>query len=72
VLQTLTGIKFLLFVAPETRQTREMLRAIYQVYADYAMKDPYYELEQRIKSDAMKEMLRKTVADFEVKLAAGV
>jgi hypothetical protein len=72
VLQTLTGIKFLLFVAPETRQTREMLKAIYEVYADYAMKDPYYELEQRIKSDAMKEMLRKTVAEFEAKLSAGL
>lgn len=69
VFQTLTGIKFLLFVAPGTRQTSEILRSIYELYADYVMKDPYYELEQRIKSEALKEMLRKKVAEFEAKLA---
>ena len=68
VFQTLTGIKFLLFVAPGTRQTSEILQAVYELYADYVMKDPYYELEQRIKSETLKDMLRKKVADFELKL----
>lgn len=68
--QTLTGIKFVLFVAPGTRQPREMLRAIYELYADYAMKDPYYELEQRIKSESLKSMLRRRVAMFEARLSS--
>jgi trafficking protein particle complex subunit 4 len=70
VFQTLTGIKFLLFVAPGTRQTSEMLRAIYELYSDYVMKDPYYELEQRIKSETLKDMLRRKVVEFEAKLSA--
>ena len=69
VFQTLTGIKFLLFVAPGTRRTSEILRSIYELYADYVTKEPYYELEQRIKSEALKEMLRKRVAEFEAKLS---
>lgn len=68
VFQTLTGIKFLLFVAPGTRQTSEILQAVYELYSDYVMKDPYYELEQRIKSETLKDMLRRKVAEFEVKL----
>lgn len=68
VFQTLTGIKFLLFVAPGTRQTSEVLQAVYELYSDYVMKDPYYELEQRIKSETLKDMLRRKVAEFEVKL----
>ena len=71
VFQTLTGIKFVLFVAPGTRQPREMLKSIYELYADYAMKDPYYELEQRIKSDTLKEMLKRRVASFEARLSNG-
>eukprot|EP01025_Chloroclados_australasicus_P039838 TRINITY_DN41468_c1_g1_i2.p1 TRINITY_DN41468_c1_g1~~TRINITY_DN41468_c1_g1_i2.p1 ORF type:complete len:146 (-),score=4.74 TRINITY_DN41468_c1_g1_i2:375-812(-) len=71
VFQTLTGVKFLLFVAPGTRNTRDMLKAIYGLYADYVMKDPYYELEQRIKSEALREMLKSTVAEFEAQLSSG-
>lgn len=70
VLQTLTGVKFLLFVACGTKRSREMLKAIYEIYADYVMKDPYYELEQRIKSEALKDALRRKVAEFEARLNA--
>jgi predicted component of type VI protein secretion system len=58
-----------LFVAPGTRQPREILKSVYELYADYAMKDPYYELEQRIKSESLKEMLRRRVAAFEARLS---
>jgi trafficking protein particle complex subunit 4 len=71
VFQTLTGIKFLLFVAPGTRQPHEMLKAVYELYADYAMKNPYYELEQRIKSESLREMLKRKVAEFEARLSMG-
>ena len=66
----MTGIKFMLFVAPGTRQPREILKAVYELYADYAMKNPYYELDQRIKSPALRDMLSKKVAEFEARLAA--
>lgn len=60
----------MLFVAPGTRQPREILKAVYELYADYAMKNPYYELEQRIKSPALRDTLRKKVAEFESRLSA--
>lgn len=55
-------------MAPGTRQTSDILRAIYELYSDYVMKDPYYELEQRIKSETLKDMLRRKVGEFEAKL----
>ena len=35
------------------------------------MKDPYYELEQRLKSEALREVLRRKVAEFEARLTVG-
>lgn len=72
VFQALTGIKFVLFVAPGTRQPREVLQAVYELYADYAMKDPYYELEQRIKSATLQAMLRRRIAAFEARLSGAL
>lgn len=65
VFQTLTGIKFLLFVMPGTKYADQVLQAVYRLYADYAMKDPYYQMDMRIKSDLFRTKLTQAMMSFE-------
>ena len=47
-----TGLKIFL-IADETADRRQLdasLRRVYALYADYALKDPFYQLEQAIRS----------------------
>jgi len=51
-LQTATGIKFVL--TAETGTAGDMyatLQSIYELYADYALKNPFYELEMPIRCE---------------------
>ena len=65
VFQTLTGLKFLLFVAPGTKNAHEVLQRVYELYADYVMKDPFYPMDMRIKSETFKDVLTRTMMLFE-------
>eukprot|EP00245_Coleochaete_scutata_P005905 TRINITY_DN19896_c0_g2_i1.p1 TRINITY_DN19896_c0_g2~~TRINITY_DN19896_c0_g2_i1.p1 ORF type:complete len:143 (-),score=29.45 TRINITY_DN19896_c0_g2_i1:77-505(-) len=49
--QTLTGTKF--FVATETTATGmdALLRTIYELYADFVLKNPFYEVEMPIRCE---------------------
>jgi hypothetical protein len=51
-LQTLTGTKFLLFTEPQQAGVDALLRKIYELYADFVMKNPFYQLEMPIKCEA--------------------
>jgi hypothetical protein len=51
-LQTFTGTKFLLFTEPQQAGVDQMLKKIYELYADYVMKNPFYQLEMPIRCDA--------------------
>uniref|UniRef100_A0A6S8MUJ1 Trafficking protein particle complex subunit n=1 Tax=Dunaliella tertiolecta TaxID=3047 RepID=A0A6S8MUJ1_DUNTE len=59
--QTLTGTKFLLVVEPNTPYVPALLRRIYEVYSDYVLKNPFYEVEQVIKCELFDEHLELAV-----------
>lgn len=50
--QTFTGIKFLLFSEPHQPNVDVTMRKIYELYADYVTKNPFYQLEMPIRCEA--------------------
>lgn len=50
--QTLTGTKFLLFTDPTTGSVDIIMNKIYELYADYVMKNPFYQLEMPVRCEA--------------------
>ena len=54
-LQTATGIKFLLVVEVQAPAVPDLLGRVYESYADYVLKNPFYELDQVIKCDLFDE-----------------
>ncbi|CAI7673939.1 unnamed protein product [Penicillium pancosmium] len=50
--QTLTGTKFLLFTDPLTGSVDTVMNKIYELYADYVMKNPFYQLEMPVRCEA--------------------
>ncbi|KAK9480722.1 Sybindin-like protein [Lipomyces japonicus] len=49
--QTLTGIKFLLISEPRQQNTDAILRRVYELYADYVVKNPFYEIEMPVRCE---------------------
>ncbi|KAK6541094.1 hypothetical protein TWF694_008469 [Orbilia ellipsospora] len=49
--QTLTGIKFLIFAEPRQPNLDVVVRRVYELYADYVMKNPFYQIEMPIRSE---------------------
>jgi hypothetical protein len=49
--QTLTGTKFLLFTEPQQPNIDTMIRKIYELYADFVMKNPFYTVEMPIRCE---------------------
>lgn len=49
--QTQTGIKFLLFTEPQQPNVDTMMKKIYELYADYVMKNPFYTVEMPIRCE---------------------
>lgn len=50
--QTVTGTKFLLFTDPLMPNVDVVLRGVYERYADYVMKNPFYSLEMPVRCEA--------------------
>ena len=50
--QTPTGIKFLLFTDPLAPNVDYIMKGIYERYADYVMKNPFYQLEMPVRVEA--------------------
>ncbi|EEH39243.2 hypothetical protein PAAG_01705 [Paracoccidioides lutzii Pb01] len=50
--QTVTGTKFLLFTDPLMASVDMIMRKIYELYADYVMKNPFYQLEMPVRCEA--------------------
>ncbi|CAD6570501.1 MAG: hypothetical protein ASARMPREDX12_006904 [Alectoria sarmentosa] len=53
--QTFTGTKFLLFTEPHQPNVDVIIRKMYELYADYVTKNPFYQLEMPIRYDPVKE-----------------
>jgi len=54
---TLTGTKFLLFTEPQQPNTDKIMSRIYELYSDYVMKNPFYQLEMPIRSEGWERRL---------------
>ncbi|KAF7175623.1 hypothetical protein CNMCM7691_009188 [Aspergillus felis] len=50
--QTLTGTKFLLFTDPLMANIDAVMKRIYELYSDYVMKNPFYQLEMPVRCEA--------------------
>jgi hypothetical protein len=47
--QTLTGTKFLLITEPGQPNVDIIIRKVYELYADFVMKNPFYTVEMPIR-----------------------
>lgn len=56
--QTLTGVKLLCVSAPDQAGVEPLLRKVYELYADYALKNPFYSLEMPIRCELFETNLQ--------------
>ncbi|XP_059485457.1 trafficking protein particle complex subunit 4 [Neocloeon triangulifer] len=49
--QTLTGVKFMVICDPAQQGMDVLLKKIYEIYADFALKNPFYSLEMPIRCE---------------------
>lgn len=47
--ETPTGLKFFVTAKPKTENVQAFLRKVYEYYADYVLKNPFYELDMPIR-----------------------
>ena len=57
--QTVSGTKFLLFTEPQQPNVDTIIRRVYELYADYVMKNPFYQLEMPVRCEAFDRELNK-------------
>lgn len=58
-LHSLTGLKFLLSTNPNHSHCDVLLYKIYELYSDYALKDPFYVPEMPIRNELFDKQLIK-------------
>ena len=63
--QTLTGVKFLVVSDPRQVGVDQLLDKLYELYADYALKNPFYSLEMPIRADLFDTNLRVAIDQIE-------
>uniref|UniRef100_A0A8C7IDR8 Trafficking protein particle complex subunit n=1 Tax=Oncorhynchus kisutch TaxID=8019 RepID=A0A8C7IDR8_ONCKI len=56
--QTLTGIKFIVLTDPWQSGIDALLRKIYEIYSDFALKNPFYSLEMPIRFELFDQILK--------------
>lgn len=55
--ETLTGTKFLIFTEPTQQNVDSILKKIYELYADYVMKNPFYQVDNPVRCEAFDRKL---------------
>ena len=60
-IQTATGTKFFVTASPRTIGLDQLLRTVYDLYGDYVMKNPFYELEMPIRCELFDQNLAYAV-----------
>jgi hypothetical protein len=63
--QSQTGVKFVVTASPETKNLKNFLRHLYELYADYVLKNPFYELDMPIRCELWETMLQRAVEDHQ-------
>jgi len=61
---TMTGVKFLLFTDTTQANVDVTIRRIYDLYADYVMKNPFYQLEMPVRCDMFDRKLLSYVREI--------
>ncbi|CAM9167764.1 unnamed protein product [Choristocarpus tenellus] len=59
--QTLTGVKFVITAEAGTPDLGEVLQGIYELYTDYVLKNPFYELEMPIRCELFTSHLEELI-----------
>jgi hypothetical protein len=64
--QSMTGVKFIVVASPMVIQSLDvLLRKIYELYSDYALKNPFYSVDMPIRADKFDEALKSAIAKYE-------
>lgn len=63
--QTLTGIKFLVLTDPQQGGVDNLLKRIYECYADYGLKNPFYSLDMPIRCELFDQNLQASIEQLE-------
>ncbi|KAI0014661.1 Sybindin-like protein [Xylariomycetidae sp. FL0641] len=61
---TLTGTKFLLFTDTMQANVDVAMRKVYDLYADYVMKNPFYQLEMPIRCEMFDRKLNSYIREI--------
>ena len=63
--QTVTGVKFLVVCDPKQVGIEQLLEKIYELYSDFALKNPFYSLEMPIRADLFDQNLQIAIDQIE-------
>lgn len=63
--QTLTGVKFMIVAEPSQPGMETLLKRVYDLYADYALKNPFYALEMPIRCELFETNLQTLLETVE-------
>jgi len=63
--QTLTGIKFIIVADHKQAGIDQLLDKLYELYADYALKNPFYSLEMPIRAELFEQNLQVAIDQIE-------
>nr|AFK47344.1 unknown [Medicago truncatula] len=66
--QSLTGTKFFAVCEPGTQQIESLLKYVYELYTDYVLKNPFYEIEMPIQCELFDMNLTQSVQKDRVAL----
>ncbi|KAK3418147.1 hypothetical protein EUGRSUZ_H04106 [Eucalyptus grandis] len=66
--QSLTGTKFFVVCEPGTQHMEALLKVIYELYTDYVLKNPFYEMEMPIRCELFDLNLSQAVQKDRVAL----
>ncbi|KAM7184374.1 Sybindin-like protein [Rhypophila sp. PSN 637] len=61
---TMTGTKFLLFTDTTQANVDVVMRRVYEMYSDYVMKNPFYQLEMPIRCDMFDRKLSSYIREI--------
>merc|ERR1712223_281628 len=64
-LETVTGVKFIVVCDPKQMGIDQLLDKIYELYADFALKNPFYSLEMPIRADLFDQSLQVAIDQIE-------
>jgi len=63
--QTVTGVKFIVVCDPKQMGIDQLLEKIYELYSDFALKNPFYSLEMPIRADLFDQNVKIAIDQIE-------